>query len=194
MALSIADLTGTVIPPSIDYPYGDVKNAPNGTRVDRNMVTDLLQTSQVVMDRNFIVPNGSPDNLADGYQLFEAWQAEIFRGGNVPALTTPAYSGTYIASPTSPIKFRQGVGLMVVIKGRINNSAPAGGVSSDQEVFVLPTDHRPAEDQMFLCPDAVSGSVAYVTITAATGSVKILGTVEPFDNTGVFLNITFMRD
>jgi hypothetical protein len=74
MAYNISNFDGTVIAPGGAYPYGDVKDAPSGTRVNKKMVTDILQTSQIIMadGLNGVAVNGLPDNATNGYQLYTA--------------------------------------------------------------------------------------------------------------------------
>lgn len=74
MALEIADFTGTVIAPGGAYPYGDVKDAPTGTVVDKKMVADLIQMGQRAMAKGNITPNSLPDNSTNDFQLYEALQ------------------------------------------------------------------------------------------------------------------------
>lgn len=71
MAHEITELTRSVAP-SADYPWGDLKDNPNGTLANRMMFTDMMQTMQKLMDLAGITPNGSDDNTSNGYQLIQA--------------------------------------------------------------------------------------------------------------------------
>ncbi len=193
MAYLITDLTGTTVPAGGAFPFGDVVDAPNGTVVDKKMVTDLLQTVQKMFDYISVVPNSTPDGFANGYQIFDALLYLILTGIAQPQ-SSVIYSGTYTDDLTSPIKVRLIGDKCVHIKGRTNNSAPTGGISTDQTVFVLSIGLRPLEDQVFICADVNTPSPVFVKIEAATGNVVIMGTLAPFDNTGVYLNISFDTD
>lgn len=72
MAYDIGDFNGTTDAPDSDYPFGNIKDVPNGTVVDVTMMTDLIQTAQKLMALAGITPNGTPDNVSNGYQLIEA--------------------------------------------------------------------------------------------------------------------------
>ncbi len=74
MAYEIADLDGSVEAPSSDYPWGSIKNKPAGTRVNRKMLTDMVQFFQQAMSVCAITPNGLPDNVTNGYQYMRAIQ------------------------------------------------------------------------------------------------------------------------
>lgn len=74
MALEIADLTGTVLPVSGTNPYGYVVDAPGGTVVDKLMVGDALVFFQRLMAEAGVVPNNSPDNTTNTFQLWIAFQ------------------------------------------------------------------------------------------------------------------------
>lgn len=71
MAFNITDLTRHVAAGG-DYPFGDIKDNPNGTLADRTMMTDLLQTMQKLMSLAGVTPNGTADNLSNGYQIIQA--------------------------------------------------------------------------------------------------------------------------
>lgn len=74
MAFNISDLNGAVVAPNATYPYGYVKNSPTGTRVDTNMVGDLLMFLQRVMATTGVTPNGTEDNATNGFQAFLGMQ------------------------------------------------------------------------------------------------------------------------
>lgn len=64
-------------PISGDYPYGNVKDntgVGDGTLLDKAMFADAMQFFERLMAKSGIVPNGLPDNSANGFQLFEALQ------------------------------------------------------------------------------------------------------------------------
>ncbi len=74
MAYDIAHFNGGTVAPSTDYPFGDVKDDPSGTRVDRKSMDDIFQYFQKVMGLAAISPNNTPDNFGNGYQFVDALQ------------------------------------------------------------------------------------------------------------------------
>lgn len=63
--------------PSIDFPYGDLKNntgSNNGTPVNRALLSDVLQFAQKLADEAGIVQNDLDDNETNGWQLYEAFR------------------------------------------------------------------------------------------------------------------------
>lgn len=72
MAYSTSGLDGTVSGVSAAYPWGDLKNAPSGTRINRKMMADIWQLMQLLMNAAGITPNNLPDNKTNGYQLMAA--------------------------------------------------------------------------------------------------------------------------
>lgn len=74
MAYEIGDLTGTVLAPSVDNPYGYPKDVPGGTVVDIKMVGDMLVFFQRMMGQAGITPNGLPDTTTNTFQLWLAFQ------------------------------------------------------------------------------------------------------------------------
>ena len=104
----------------------------------------------------------------------------------------PSYSGTYIASGSSPIKYRLFDGVTVRIKGKLNNSLPAS-IVTDQTVFVLPVGYRPLEDQVFTCANIGIPATVFVKIDTS-GNVVILGTLTSFTNNNTYINISFDID
>lgn len=192
MAIKISSFDGVVLAPDADYPNGQILDDPNGTRVNVKSNGDIFQFFQRLLIFTSITANDEPENVTNGYQYFDALQFIIFDG--IYGLQfAPAYSGSYIADTTSPIKIRFRGNRTIVIKGRTNSSAPSS-ISIDQEIFVLSVGQRPLENQVFLCPDVNTPTPVYIGITASTGSVKILGTLHTFANTGVYINISFDID
>jgi hypothetical protein len=66
-----------VVAPSVDFPYGDLKNntgTNNGTPVNRALISDVIQFGQKLADEAGIVINDIEDSEADGWQLYEAFR------------------------------------------------------------------------------------------------------------------------
>lgn len=63
--------------PDADYPYGysqDNTGSNNGTPVNTELLGDMMQLMEKMMDYAAVTANGLPDNLTNGFQLFEALQ------------------------------------------------------------------------------------------------------------------------
>lgn len=91
MAREIADFNGTVVAPDGTYPYGRVKDAPNGTVADETMIGDTIQFTQKLMGEAGVTPNGDPDNNSDGWQIYEAFE---ILAGRAAWDTIPTSGGT----------------------------------------------------------------------------------------------------
>jgi hypothetical protein len=66
-----------VEPASAEFPFGDLKNntgTNNGTPVNRDLLTDLIQFGQKMASEAGITMNDVPDNEYDGWQLYEAFR------------------------------------------------------------------------------------------------------------------------
>jgi hypothetical protein len=66
-----------VTAPSVDFPYGDLKNntgTNNGTPVNRALISDVIQFGQKLADEAGVVINDIEDNNDDGWQLYEAFR------------------------------------------------------------------------------------------------------------------------
>jgi len=83
---------------SVNYPNGDVADNPNGTLVNRQMLTDVLQTMQRAMILGGITPNGLDDNVANTYQVSEALGLEAWTDAGTTLTVTP-FSGTVTIDP-----------------------------------------------------------------------------------------------
>jgi hypothetical protein len=62
--------------PNADYPFGfivDENGSNNGTFIDSNFLNDLWQLKEKMFDESGLVANGLPDNLTNGFQLFQAF-------------------------------------------------------------------------------------------------------------------------
>jgi len=72
----LENLTNVAAPTS-EYPYGDLQNntgTNNGTPVNRDLLTDLVQFGQKLAAEAGITINDTPDNATDGWQLYEAFR------------------------------------------------------------------------------------------------------------------------
>ena len=72
MAFDTANLDGTVVAPGGIVPFGALKDAPSGTRVNTKMLGDMWQMLQQLAAGAGITLNNQPDNNTNGYQFTEA--------------------------------------------------------------------------------------------------------------------------
>tara|TARA_R110001606_G_scaffold382218_2_gene543869 strand:+ start:56 stop:613 length:558 start_codon:yes stop_codon:yes gene_type:complete len=61
-----------IIPASAEYPFGDIKDTPSGTPVNRYTNGDIQQFLRQLATRGGVTPNGLRDNDVNGYQLQRA--------------------------------------------------------------------------------------------------------------------------
>lgn len=103
----------------------------------------------------------------------------------------PVYAGTYTAHGSSPIKYRLNVYERCVdIKG-ITNSSSGVGLTGNSPVFTLPASMWPAETQVYLMGNSVTGALAYVQVSNA-GVVSVRGDIVGVGNIGVCMNLRVM--
>lgn len=84
-----------VTAPNADYPYGAIKNDTgigDGTPVDVQAYGDIHQFFARMFAQSGITANGLPDNLTNGFQLYEAFQKLAGISGWTAATITPAIS------------------------------------------------------------------------------------------------------
>jgi hypothetical protein len=139
MAREIADFNGTVVAPDGTYPYGRVKDAPNGTVADETMIGDTIQFTQKLMGEAGVTPNGDPDNNSDGWQIYEAFETLVGRAAwnVIPASggTATAYTASGGGSVTVDAGDREyervlGTGKTIRYQSRVRNADITGTVSS----------------------------------------------------------------
>lgn len=66
-----------ITPIDSDYPYGDIKDKTNteqGTDANREVISDHFQFFERMFALSGITANGLPDNLTNGFQLYEAFR------------------------------------------------------------------------------------------------------------------------
>lgn len=74
MAIALIDKT-RVEAPSVDYPYGNIKDTipgDKGTPVNKEVYADMHQFFEKIMADSGVVANGLPENFTNGFQFFEA--------------------------------------------------------------------------------------------------------------------------
>jgi len=80
--------------PDATWPFGDLNDnsgSNDGTPVNKELLTDVLQLMEKLMDEAGITANGDPDNDANGWQLFEALPSLKNLATLRPALSTVVF-------------------------------------------------------------------------------------------------------
>jgi hypothetical protein len=175
MAREISDFNGTVIAPSVAYPYGDIKDNPSGTIVDSTSNSDLQQFAQKVMDEGNITPNGLPDNVTNGFQIFQGLQQVIkdtHPGWGLNGITFVS-SGDNLWQNAAGYGFLHAriEGSLIFLAGVIENTA--GSSPSPALPFTLPVALRPAYKTQIMCYDSLATEMVRVELNT-TGVVEIL--------------------
>lgn len=93
MARRILDFDGTVVAAGGAYPFGDIKDNPSGTRINRKSNADIQQFFQKLMNSAGITANSLADNDTNGYQLTEALSKVI--GIHAGQIVRMLIGGTY---------------------------------------------------------------------------------------------------
>jgi hypothetical protein len=97
------------IPPSVDYPFGDIKDVSTGnpgTPVSRQVYADFHQFFAKMFAESGLTANDLPDNETNGFQLFDA--LDVLTDAKNPKLIC-SISQTGTSAPTvSTIKDRFG--------------------------------------------------------------------------------------
>ena len=175
---NFSDLDGHVLSPNSDYPQGNYNDDPdNGTRANVKMFTDFGQFLSKLLAVNGTTPNGLPDNVTNGYQVFDAFR-EVIQTHIAPALINqiPSYntSDWYVISgvtnrATDGLVFHNGMIYYVVGN---SGSACGGGLV---DVLSAPLTNSTKAPFMVNVVCAASGS----------GSVDFSALKRPFYNTGL---------
>jgi hypothetical protein len=178
-----------VAAPSVAYPYGNIRNKTlllAGTPVDVEVYGDIHQFFEKMFDASGITANGLPDNVTNGFQLFEAFTK----------LTHPAWSTTGLTFATGGAYSWANAGspfLNCAFKAMPNEVALCGvaesgvSASADTPVMTLPVGARPSADVYVLgirqdgggARSSVvikiesSGVVTAIALTATLGTWKI---------------------
>ena len=93
MAFDTSNLDGTVVAPGGIVPFGALKDAPSGTRVNTKMLGDIWQMMQQLAAGAGITLNNQPDNNTNGYQLTEALSKVI--GNHAGQIVRMLIGGVY---------------------------------------------------------------------------------------------------
>jgi hypothetical protein len=93
MAFDTANLDGTVIAPGGIVPFGALKDAPSGTRVNTKMLGDMWQMLQQLAAGAGLTLNNQPDNNTNGYQFTEALSKVI--GNHAAQIVVSLIGGAY---------------------------------------------------------------------------------------------------
>jgi len=93
MAFDTANLDGTVVAPGGIVPFGALKDAPSGTRVNTKMLGDMWQMLQQLAAGAGITLNNQPDNNTNGYQFMESLSKVI--GNHAGQIVRMLIGGVY---------------------------------------------------------------------------------------------------
>lgn len=93
MAYSTGSLDGTTVAAGGVVPFGALKNAPSGTRVNTKMLGDIWQMMMQMAAGAGITLNNLPDNNTNGYQFTEALSKVI--GNHAGQIVRMLIGGTY---------------------------------------------------------------------------------------------------
>lgn len=98
MARKITDFDGSVIAVGGAYPFGDIKDNPSGTVVNRKSNADMQQFFQKIMFEAGITPNSLPENSTNGWQLVNALQtiASRYAAQIIISMLGAAYDNTKV--------------------------------------------------------------------------------------------------
>lgn len=98
MARKITDFDGSVIAVGGAYPFGDIKDNPSGTVVNRKSNADMQQFFQKIMFEANITPNSLAENSTNGWQLVNALQtiASRYAAQIIISMLGDAYDNTKV--------------------------------------------------------------------------------------------------
>lgn len=96
MGRRITDYEGTIIAPGGDYPNGNIKDNPNGTRINSKSNADIQQFFQRIAADAGLTLNGLADNLTNGFQYVQALNTLFFRADSALAATVGASGFTAV--------------------------------------------------------------------------------------------------
>jgi hypothetical protein len=176
MARRITDYNGTIVSVGGAYPYGDIKDNPSGTIIDRTSNADMQQFFQRLMAIGGVTPNGLPDNQTNGFQLFLALQEVIkdtHNGWGLQGIIFINSGGNLWANAPGYGQLHCRVdGDLVYFAGVIKNSSMSS--PSPALPFTLPTLLRPSYKTQIMCYDSGVSDMVKVELNT-DGSVEIIG-------------------
>jgi hypothetical protein len=164
MAYKPTDWSGAIIGPNTAYPYG--AGLDGSTYVNFKMLNDTLMLMQKMMDVAGVVPSSTPDNVTNGYQLYEALQALInpsFSATGIVYGSTGGYTAANLGAPYYNVGFKID-GNMVELCGAVAVSIPAPGTFT---LFTLPAAARPASQVVVDPKYSISNVSSLFTISTA---------------------------
>jgi len=150
-----------ITPPTLEYPNGDIKNAPSGTPV--NVVTngDVQQFFRKLMRDAGLTPNGLRDNEVNGWQVLEA----LYKAGKPYDVYTVHLQQSGVNAPVELDLYRN------ELSGAIVWSRQGVGAYSGALVGAFPL-----------------GAVFVAIGTTSVGTAKVLLTRFDNDNLIMFTN------
>lgn len=174
MAFDTANLDGTVVAPGGIVPFGALKDAPSGTRVNTKMLGDVWQMLQQLAAGAGLTLNNLPDNNTNGYQFTEALSKVI--GNHAGAIVVSLIGGAY--DPTK-------VYILTGCEARGNS----GYCLYDGEIYFIVGNSGP------VCGGGLVDVIKVYTPTLYTGGVQSLQNICAASGSGIanFANVIYLR-
>lgn len=174
MAFDTTGLDGTVVAPGGIVPFGALKNAPSGTRVNTKMLGDIWQMMQQLAAGAGITLNNLPDNNTNGYQFMEALSKVI--GNHAGQIVRMLIGGTY--DPTK-------VYILWGCEARGNN----GYCLYDGEIYFIEGNSGP------VCGGGLVDVIAVYSPTQYTNGVQTLRNICATSGSGIsnFANVIYVN-
>jgi hypothetical protein len=200
MAREIADFNGTVVAPDGTYPYGRVKDAPNGTVADETMIGDTIQFTQKLMGEAGVTPNGNPDNNSAGWQMGRnAWDIIPASGGTATGYTAVGGGSITVASGDRIYERVQQLGKTIRYTSQVRGAAISGTVGSIEMNLVALGVLTAASNGGGIYPIVVNNAVNGEVTLGANPTLMTLtydggGSPFPPGSLDFDINITFEID
>ena len=174
MAFDTANLDGTVVAPGGIVPFGALKDAPSGTRVNTKMLGDMWQMLQQLAAGAGITLNNQPDNNTNGYQFTEALSKVI--GNHAGQIVRMLIGGTY--DPTK-----------VYILWGCEARGNSGYCLYDGEIYFIVGNAGP------VCGGGLVDVIKVYTPTLYTGGVQSLQNICAASGSGIanFADVIYLQ-
>lgn len=184
--------------PSAAYPFGKIRNktlSVAGTPVDVEVYGDMHQFFEKMFDASGITANGLPDNVTNGFQLYEAFVE----------LTHPAWSASGLSFETVGLNTWGNAGVPfydVAYKAMPNEVALCGvatissGATGDVPVLSLPSVATPTKDVYVSAKlqDGAGAILPCLLYISTLGVVTVLGMTVTLADYFLYLDgITFRK-
>lgn len=184
MAYSTGSLDGTTVAAGGVVPFGALKNAPSGTRVNTKMLGDIWQMMMQMAAGAGITLNNLPDNNTNGYQFTEALSKVI--GNHAAQIVRMLIGGAY--DPTkvyilwgcetrSASGFCMYDGQLYYITG--NAGSACGGGLVDVVAVYNPVQYTDGVQALqIICAASGSGVANYADVIFLQDWIDVSGTIS----------------